>query len=77
MSDLIERCAYCNRIIGTEEKINYRIHRDGFGVGPEVPLCDEHGSGMFPTCEEIWDRIAHPKKPALQLVVTGKATNGE
>lgn len=47
-------CAYC----GGSTQGNYSIHRDGFGLGPEVPLCDEHGSKPTPTCEEIWARIA-------------------
>jgi hypothetical protein len=48
-------CAFC----GHPAEGNYSIHRDGFGVGPEVDLCDEHG-GEFPTCDEIWERIAQP-----------------
>jgi hypothetical protein len=49
----IRRCAFCvERAEG-----NFSIHRDGFGEGPEVDLCDEHGSRPKPTCEEIWDRI--------------------
>ena len=50
----LTRCAYC----GEPAEGNFSIHRDGFGIGPEVELCD--GCGMYPapTCEEIWDRIA-------------------
>lgn len=48
------RCAYC----GEKAEGHYSIHRDGFGVGPEVPLCDWCGSKPEPTCDEIWDRIA-------------------
>ncbi len=47
-------CAYC----GKPAQGNFSIHRDGFGEGPEVPLCDAHGSEATPTCEEIWDQIA-------------------
>lgn len=47
-------CAFC----GKPAEGNYSIHRDAFGVGPEVDLCDAHGSEATPTCEEIWERIA-------------------
>lgn len=58
-----DACSYCE---GAAEG-NYTIHRDGFGEGPEVPLCDACGSRPEPTCEAIWERIAvaQPKeKPA-------------
>lgn len=48
------RCVYC----GGPAEGNHSIHRDGFGVGPQMPLCDEHGAHATPTCEQIWDRIA-------------------
>lgn len=51
-----ETCAYCSKPAAG----NYSIHRDGFGEGPEVPLCDTCGGKPEPTCEEIWARIAHP-----------------
>lgn len=47
-------CAYC----GEPAEGNYSIHRDGFCVGPEVDLCDRHGSKRFPSCPDIWERIA-------------------
>jgi hypothetical protein len=47
-------CAYC----GEKAEGNYSIHCDGFGVGPEVDLCDAHGSGELPSCEQIWAKIA-------------------
>jgi hypothetical protein len=47
-------CAYCGR--GAQGQ--YSIHRDGFGVGPEVDLCNACGSRVTPTCGEIWSRIA-------------------
>lgn len=50
-------CAYC----GGPAEGNYSIHRDGFGVGPEVDLCDAHGGGELPSCEQIWDRIAQAR----------------
>lgn len=49
-------CAYC----GKPAEGNYSIHRDGFGVGPEVDLCDACGSTAEPTCQDIWMRIAQP-----------------
>lgn len=51
-------CCYCD---GPAEG-HYSIHRDGFGIGPEVPLCDACGSTPEPTCEEIWDRIGEEGK---------------
>lgn len=49
-------CAYCGR----PSQGNFTVHRDGFGVGPEVPLCDGCGSTPEPPLCEIWDRIAEP-----------------
>lgn len=51
------RCVYCGDKTDGEK---YAVHRDGFGVGPEVPLCDRCGEGERPTMREIWDRIAQP-----------------
>ena len=48
-------CAYC----GEPSEGNYSIHRDGDCEGPEVWLCDEHGSKPSPTCGEIWSVISH------------------
>lgn len=50
----MKKCAYC----GEPAEGEYTIHRDGFGIGPEVDLCNEHGSHRTPTCEEIWERIS-------------------
>jgi hypothetical protein len=50
----VKTCAYC----GEPAEGEYSIHRDGFGIGPEVDLCNEHGSKPTPTCEEIWERIS-------------------
>ncbi len=47
-------CVYCDAPC----EGHYAIHRDDIGVGPELPLCDAHGSGELPTCEQIWERIA-------------------
>lgn len=51
---LAGRCVYC----GSAAQGNYSIHRDGFGVGPEVPLCDDCGGYEYPTCAQIWARIS-------------------
>ena len=47
------RCCYC----GNLAEGRYSIHRDGFGEGPEIDLCDLCGGSRFPTCEEIWDAL--------------------
>jgi hypothetical protein len=47
-------CAWC----GGPSEGEHSIHRDGFCEGPEVPLCNEHGSMPIPTCEQIWQKIA-------------------
>jgi len=47
-------CAFC----GGPAEGNFSIHRDGFCKGPEVPLCDEHGAGLKPSCTTIWARIS-------------------
>ena len=49
-------CAFC----GKPSEDEYAVHRDGFGVGPVVPLCNACGSGEEPTLDEIWARIAQP-----------------
>jgi len=48
------RCPVCARY---HCQGNYSIHRDGFGVGPEVSICDACGSRPEPTAEEIWERL--------------------
>lgn len=53
-----ELCAAC----GNRAEGNFSIHRDGFGDGPEVPLCDACGCGPVPTLTEIWDAIAQRRK---------------
>ena len=50
-------CAYC----GGVSEGNYAVHRDGFGVGPEVELCDICGGSRFPTLSEIWAKISRPE----------------
>lgn len=56
-------CSYC----GGPAEGNYSIHRDGFGDGPEVDLCDRHGEGWEPSCEEIWERIAERRAAGAQF----------
>lgn len=53
---MIKTCSYC----GNPAEGHYSIHRDGFGVGPEVDLCDACGSKQTPDCYDIWERIAQP-----------------
>ena len=55
-------CAYCQQ----PSQGNYSVHRDAFGEGPEVDLCDECGGNeTTPTLEEIWTRISqHPERHA-------------
>lgn len=48
-------CAYCGK---HPTEGNCAIHRDGFGEGPEVPLCDACGGEGSPTCEEIWKKTS-------------------
>jgi hypothetical protein len=50
-------CAYC----GLPAQGNFTIHRDGFGAGPEVPLCDACGGGASPSSGEIWARNGQGK----------------
>lgn len=52
----MSECVYC----GHPAEGNFTIHRDGFGVGPEVPLCDACGGAETPSCADIWDAIAQP-----------------
>lgn len=47
------RCAFCGR----PAEGNYSIHRDGLGMGPEVPLCDACGSHEQPCLVTIWQSI--------------------
>lgn len=55
------RCAYC----GDPASGDYAVHRDGLGVGPEVPLCAQCVGPGGPSLSVIWDRIAvRPSGPA-------------
>lgn len=50
----LDRCVFCDALA----EGNFSVHRDGFSVGPEVPLCDACGSGSTPTLSDIWTKIA-------------------
>lgn len=50
-----DKCAFC----GGPHTGEYSVHRDGFGIGPEVPLCNKCGSTESPTLPEIWAKISH------------------
>lgn len=50
---ILAQCAFC----GSPAQGKYSIHRDGFGDGPEVPLCNACGSKPEPTEAEIWSKI--------------------
>ena len=55
MTDSIETpCAAC----GLESEREHSIHRDGFGEGPEVWLCNGCGRDKYPTCPILWAWIA-------------------
>lgn len=49
-----EPCCYCCRPTQGE----YSIHRDGFGEGPEIDLCNACAENDNITCEMIWERNA-------------------
>lgn len=50
------KCSACRDEITGD--IGGAIHRDGFGEGPEVVLCEPCGGHELPTCEQLWARIA-------------------
>ena len=57
------KCAYC----GKPAEGNYLTHRDGFGIGPEVALCDACGENGEPTLHQIWAKIANPE-PVIEAI---------
>lgn len=67
-------CAYC----GKPAEGHFAIHRDGYGVGPDVDLCDACGGQSRPTCGEIWARIAQPAvgECAFRRIPVALATKG-
>jgi hypothetical protein len=56
------RCAYCGNTTSKEE-FGGSIHRDGFLIGPQVPLCCLCAAEDGPTCEDIWAKIS--RTPAV------------
>jgi len=60
-------CAHCWK----PAEGNYSIHRDGFGEGPEVPLCDACGGEETPTCEDIWHKTSKTVEPQTSIFVCG------
>jgi hypothetical protein len=54
-------CAACGAPVeqpcGHDEG-GHSIHRDGFCIGPEVPLCCACGAYEFPSCPTLWRLIA-------------------
>ena len=56
MMSNVRNCAFCGELA----EGNFAIHRDGFGVGPEVDLCNDCGGSDSPSLTEIWNAIAIP-----------------
>lgn len=48
-------CAACGVAIPGE--VQHRIHRDGFGLGPEVAICHWCGAFELPSCQTLWEDI--------------------
>jgi hypothetical protein len=46
-------CAWC----GGFTEGHYWIHRDGIGVGPTRPLCNDHGGFKNPTAKMIRQKL--------------------
>jgi hypothetical protein len=67
---MTDNCVYC----GGESQGRFSIHRDGFGIGPEVPLCDSCGEGDDLTCADIWERIAQPAESEFAYRLPGDAS---
>jgi hypothetical protein len=62
----IRSCAACGAAAHPCEHDNrgHSIHRDGFGVGPEVLLCCACGANETPTLAELWARIRARREAA-------------
>lgn len=56
-------CACC----GGAGRHDRTIHRDGFGVGPEVPLCSACANHPEPLDETIWKNI-HMNRELLKTI---------
>jgi hypothetical protein len=59
-------CVFC----GARAQGNYSIHRDGFGVGPEVDLCNNCGQDVSPSCCDIWETVAKPSTEPFAYRIT-------
>jgi hypothetical protein len=55
--DCATTCAHCGKAMPVELSLA-TIHRNGFSLGPEVPLCGACGAADGPSAEEIWYKIA-------------------
>jgi hypothetical protein len=53
---VVNACMFCGRWADGQ----FSLHRDGFSVGPELPLCSDCGGHETPTLGEIWDYTALP-----------------
>ena len=60
-------CAAC----GEPTQGNHLIHRDGFGDGPEVDLCDGCGGKELPSCETLWKMIRERRTPEVSSLEEG------
>ncbi len=60
----VPECAAC----GQPAEGNCSIHRDGFGEGPQVDLCDACGGQKTPTCETLWGMIALRRLPEVASI---------
>lgn len=61
----VHTCSYCEREFAGA--VEWSIHRDGFGEGPEVVLCEPCAAYPHPTPEEIWARLAERDPRELEL----------
>ena len=68
-----EPCSFCHR----PAEGNHAIHRDGYLVGPVVPLCDACGGNDEPTLGEIWQKIAWRRWSAHALAVVVRVRKGK
>ena len=61
---ILRPCAACGRPCTG----SYSVHRDGYGKGPEVLICDACGSGEVPTLQEIWTAIRARRTAGRRMV---------
>ena len=72
-TNVMRKCAYCKQPASGD----YGIHRDGFGVGPIVDLCNRCGSKSTPSAGRIWDRIARPSSHTFAHIRRGHDLRAE